>query len=157
MWRGVIGLALCAVLLAGCSAQAGEAAGAQPSPAPSPRVAEAGADLYPTLEIAQAAGYAVHAEESDVSDSPQGYEAPAHRCPFRCAQKTPERFECKQKGQYAGRDHVRNTAPRVTSETHAASLPSSRVAEAKGDVKRNRPMSCAERNRKRVRVSGSFL
>ena len=58
MWRGVIGLALCAVLLAGCSA-------------------EAGADLYPTLEIAQAAGYAVHAEESDVSDSPQGYEAPA--------------------------------------------------------------------------------
>ena len=45
MWRGVIGLALCAVLLAGCSAQAGEAAGAQPSPAPSPRVAEAGADL----------------------------------------------------------------------------------------------------------------
>ncbi len=47
--------------------------------------------------------------------------------------------------------------PRVTSETHAASLPSSRVAEAKGDVKRNRPMSCAERNRKRVRVSGSFL
>ena len=77
MWRGVIGLALCAVLLAGCSAQAGEAAGAQPSPAPSPRVAEAGADLYPTLEIAQAAGYAVHAEESDVSDSPQGYAAPA--------------------------------------------------------------------------------
>lgn len=45
MWRGVIGLALCAALLAGCSAQAGEAAGAQPSPAPSPRVAEAGADL----------------------------------------------------------------------------------------------------------------
>ena len=77
MWRGVIGLALSAALLAGCSAQAGEAAGAQPSPAPSPRVAKAGADLYPTLEIAQAAGYAVHAEESDVSDSPQGYEAPA--------------------------------------------------------------------------------
>lgn len=69
MWRGVIGLALSAALLAGCSAQAGEAARAQPSPAPSPRVAEAGADLYPTLEIAQAAGYAVHAEESDVSDS----------------------------------------------------------------------------------------
>ena len=70
MWRGVIGLALSAALLAGCSAQAGEAARAQPSPAPSPRAAEAGADLYPTLEIAQAAGYAVHAEESDVSDSP---------------------------------------------------------------------------------------
>ena len=79
MWRGVIGLALSAALLAGCSAQAGEAAGAQPSPAPSPRVAEAGADLYPTLEIAQAAGYAVHAEESDVSDSPQGYAAPCGR------------------------------------------------------------------------------
>ena len=77
MWRGVIGLALSAALLAGCTAQAGEAAGAQPSPAPSPRVAEAGADRYPTLEIAQAAGYAVHAEESDVSDSPQGYAAPA--------------------------------------------------------------------------------
>ena len=42
-----------------------------------PAYAEAGADLYPTLEIAQAAGYAVHAEESDVSDSPQGYAAPA--------------------------------------------------------------------------------
>lgn len=50
MWRGVIGLALSAALLAGCSAQAGEAARAQPSPAPSPRAAEAGADLYPTLE-----------------------------------------------------------------------------------------------------------
>ena len=77
MWRGVIGLALSAALLAGCSAQAGEAARAQPSPAPSPRAAEAGADLYPTLEIAQAAGYAVRTEESDVSDSPQGYAAPA--------------------------------------------------------------------------------
>ena len=75
--RRIVCLGLSAALLAGCSAQAGEAARAQPSPAPSPRAAEAGADLYPTLEIAQAAGYAVHAEESDDSDSPQGYAAPA--------------------------------------------------------------------------------
>lgn len=50
MWRGVIGLALSAALLAGCSAQAGEAARAQPSPAPSPRAAEAGADVSLVLE-----------------------------------------------------------------------------------------------------------
>ena len=75
MWRGVIGLALSAALLAGCSAQAGEAARAQPSPAPSPRAAEASA-----VEVAYFFAREGDANGADVSLVLEGEEERLVRC-----------------------------------------------------------------------------